>query len=40
VLAGEVAHGQVMDVHMPAGGDGLAGEADDLAIAPHRRTCR
>ncbi|MNH25434.1 hypothetical protein D3C79_854280 [compost metagenome] len=36
VVASKVAHGQVVHVHMLARCDGLAGEADDLAIAAQR----
>ena len=33
---GEIAEGQVVHVHVLAGGDGLRGVADDLAVAPDR----
>ncbi|MNO96485.1 hypothetical protein D3C76_881560 [compost metagenome] len=38
IVPGEIAHGQVVHVHMLTGTDGLAGKADDLAIATQRLT--
>jgi hypothetical protein len=36
VIALEAAHGEIVRVHVLARGDRLAGEPDDLVVAPHR----